>query len=51
MSEQIFELKGNLFTLSVLHLYSTDTNLLAEQLYIKIAEHPSFLKVRLLLLT
>jgi len=42
MSEQIFELKGNLFTLSVLHLYSTDINLLAEQLYIKIAQAPKF---------
>ncbi|WP_404344011.1 septum site-determining protein MinC [Pseudoalteromonas mariniglutinosa] len=42
MSEQIFELKGNLFTLSVLHLYSTDINLLAEQLYIKVAQAPKF---------
>ncbi|MBH0041073.1 septum site-determining protein MinC [Pseudoalteromonas sp. SWXJZ10B] len=42
MSDQIFELKGNLFTLSVLHLYSTDINLLAEQLYIKIAQAPKF---------
>jgi len=42
MSDQIFELKGNLFTLSVLHLYSTDINLLAEQLYIKIAQAPRF---------
>ncbi|NMM39715.1 septum site-determining protein MinC [Pseudoalteromonas arctica] len=42
MSDQIFELKGNLFTLSVLHLYSADINLLAEQLYIKIAQAPRF---------
>jgi len=42
MSEQTFELKGNLFTLSVLHLYSTDINLLAEQLYIKVAQAPKF---------
>ena len=42
MSDQIFELKGNLFTLSVLHLYSTDIPLLAEQLYIKIAQAPKF---------
>ncbi|KTF16846.1 septum site-determining protein MinC [Pseudoalteromonas sp. H105] len=42
MSDQIFELKGNLFTLSVLHLYSTDINLLAEQLYIKISQAPRF---------
>ncbi|AYM88741.1 MULTISPECIES: septum site-determining protein MinC [Pseudoalteromonas] len=42
MSEQIFELKGNLFTLSVLHLYSTDIALLAEQLYVKIAQAPRF---------
>lgn len=42
MSDQIFELKGNLFTLSVLHLYSTDINPLAEQLYVKIAQAPKF---------
>ena len=42
MSDQIFELKGNLFTLSVLHLYSTDINLLAEQLYVKVAQAPKF---------
>jgi septum site-determining protein MinC len=42
MSDQIFELKGNLFTLSVLHLYSTDITLLAEQLYVKIAQAPRF---------
>ncbi|KKL25124.1 hypothetical protein LCGC14_2408490, partial [marine sediment metagenome] len=42
MSDQTFELKGNLFTLSVLHLYSTDINLLAEQLYTKIAQAPRF---------
>ena len=42
MSDQTFELKGNLFTLSVLHLYSTDINLLAEQLYVKIAQAPRF---------
>lgn len=42
MSDQIFELKGNLFTLSVLHLYSADINLLAEQLYVKIAQAPRF---------
>jgi septum site-determining protein MinC len=42
MSDQIFELKGNLFTLSVLQLFSTDITLLAEQLYIKVAQAPRF---------
>lgn len=42
MPDQIFELKGNLFTLSVLHLYSTDTALLAEQLDTKVAQAPNF---------
>jgi septum site-determining protein MinC len=42
MPDQIFELKGNLFTLSVLHLYSTDIALLAEQLDIKVAQAPNF---------
>ncbi|MGO2011944.1 MAG: septum site-determining protein MinC [Pseudoalteromonas sp.] len=42
MSEQIFELKGNLFTLSVLHLMSDDTALLSKQLDEKIAQAPKF---------
>ncbi|MBQ4833380.1 septum site-determining protein MinC [Pseudoalteromonas sp. MMG010] len=42
MSDQIFELKGNLFTLSVLQLFSADITLLAEQLYIKVAQAPRF---------
>ncbi len=42
MSEQIFELKGNLFTLSVLHLFSADTALLSKQLDEKIAQAPKF---------
>lgn len=42
MSGQIFELKGNLFTLSVLHLMSDDTALLAKQLDEKIAQAPKF---------
>ncbi|MCF2847894.1 septum site-determining protein MinC [Pseudoalteromonas sp. ACER1] len=42
MSEQIFELKGNLFTLSVLHLFSADTVLLSKQLDEKIAQAPKF---------
>ena len=42
MSEQIFELKGNLFTLSVLHLFSADTSLLSKQLDEKIAQAPKF---------
>ena len=42
MSEQIFELKGNLFTLSVLHLFSADTALLSKQLDENIAQAPKF---------
>ena len=42
MSEQIFELKGNLFTLSVLHLYQNDSALLAKQLDEKISQAPKF---------
>ena len=42
MSGQIFELKGNLFTLSVLHLKSDDSALLAKQLDEKIAQAPKF---------
>lgn len=42
MSEQIFELKGNLFTLSVLHLFKHDLNSLQKQLEEKIAQVPKF---------
>jgi septum site-determining protein MinC len=42
MSEQIFELKGNLFTLSVLHLFKNDINALVSQLDKKIAQIPKF---------
>lgn len=42
MSEQIFELKGNLFTLSVLHLYKFDTEQLANDLDNKISQAPKF---------
>ncbi|MEC8226336.1 MAG: septum site-determining protein MinC [Pseudomonadota bacterium] len=38
----MFELKGNLFTLSVLHLFSADTALLSKQLDEKIAQAPKF---------
>lgn len=42
MSEQIFELKGNLFTLSVLHLFKNDIDGLISQLDEKIAQVPKF---------
>ena len=42
MSEQLFELKGNLFTLSVLRLLTSDTDALREQLGAKIAQAPKF---------
>ncbi|MFC0119628.1 septum site-determining protein MinC [Pseudoalteromonas xiamenensis] len=42
MSEQIFELKGNLFTLSVLHLYKFDPEQLANELDNKISQAPKF---------
>lgn len=42
MSEQIFELKGNLFTLSVLHLFKFDTEQLANDLDNKISQAPKF---------
>ncbi|CCQ10623.1 Septum site-determining protein MinC [Pseudoalteromonas luteoviolacea B = ATCC 29581] len=42
MSEQIFELKGNLFTLSVLHLFKFDTEQLANELDNKISQAPKF---------
>ena len=42
MSEQIFELKGNLFTLSVLHLFKNDLDSLISQLDEKIAQVPKF---------
>ena len=42
MSEQIFELKGNLFTLSVLHLFKNDMESLVKQLDEKISQVPKF---------
>ncbi|SFC13998.1 septum site-determining protein MinC [Pseudoalteromonas denitrificans] len=42
MSEQIFELKGNLFTLSVLNLYKNDIQELSKQLDEKISQAPKF---------
>ncbi len=42
MSEQLFELKGNLFTLSVLRLLTSDFDALNEQLGAKIAQAPKF---------
>lgn len=42
MSEQIFELKGNLFTLSVLNLYKNDLQALSKQLDEKISQAPKF---------
>ncbi len=42
MSDQIFELKGNLFTLSVLHLYKNELVELSKQLDKKIAQAPKF---------
>lgn len=42
MSEQIFELKGNLFTLSVLHLYQNDIQTLSQQLDEKISQATKF---------
>ena len=42
MSEQIFELKGNLFTLSVLNLYKNDLQVLSKQLDEKISQAPKF---------
>lgn len=42
MSEQLFELKGNLFTLSVLRLFSADLTALEQQLGDKIAQAPKF---------
>ncbi|KJY95658.1 MULTISPECIES: septum site-determining protein MinC [Pseudoalteromonas] len=42
MSEQLFELKGNLFTLSVLRLLTPDLAALSEQLDAKIAQAPKF---------
>ncbi len=42
MSEQTFELKGNLFTLSVLHLLSADLSELGKQLDEKISQAPKF---------
>ncbi|BBN83351.1 putative septum site-determining protein MinC [Pseudoalteromonas sp. A25] len=42
MSEQTFELKGNLFTLSVLHLFSVDINQLRKELDEKISQAPKF---------
>ncbi|MFC3032527.1 septum site-determining protein MinC [Pseudoalteromonas fenneropenaei] len=42
MSEQIFELKGNLFTLSVLHLFKFDPEQLVKELDNKISQAPKF---------
>lgn len=42
MSEQSFELKGNLFTLSVLHLFSVDIAQLQKELDEKISQAPKF---------
>ncbi|CAH9065332.1 Septum site-determining protein MinC [Pseudoalteromonas holothuriae] len=42
MSEQTFELKGNLFTLSVLHLFSVDIIQLRKDLDEKISQAPKF---------
>jgi septum site-determining protein MinC len=42
MSEQIFELKGNLFTLSVLNLYKNEIQTLSQQLDEKISQAPKF---------
>ncbi|MBD1583675.1 septum site-determining protein MinC [Pseudoalteromonas sp. S16_S37] len=42
MSEQTFELKGNLFTLSVLHLFSVDITQLRKELDEKISQAPKF---------
>lgn len=42
MSDQIFELKGNLFTLSVLHLFSVDIPRLRSELDEKISQAPKF---------
>ena len=42
MSEQTFELKGNLFTLSVLHLFTVNLALLRKELDEKISQAPKF---------
>ncbi|TMO55709.1 septum site-determining protein MinC [Pseudoalteromonas phenolica] len=42
MSEQTFELKGNLFTLSVLHLFTIDLAQLRKELDEKISQAPKF---------
>jgi septum site-determining protein MinC len=42
MSEQTFELKGNLFTLSVLHLFSVNITNLKKDLDEKISQAPKF---------
>jgi len=42
MSEQSFELKGNLFTLSVLHLFSANLTQLVKELDEKISQAPNF---------
>lgn len=42
MSEQLFELKGNLFTLSVLKLKTVDLATLSKQLDAKISQAPNF---------
>ncbi|MBS3797620.1 septum site-determining protein MinC [Pseudoalteromonas sp. BDTF-M6] len=42
MSEQLFELKGNLFTLSVLRLLTADLSALSAQLDAKISQAPKF---------
>jgi septum site-determining protein MinC len=42
MSDQTFELKGNLFTLSVLHLFSVDISRLRSELDEKISQAPKF---------
>ncbi|MBQ4810516.1 septum site-determining protein MinC [Pseudoalteromonas luteoviolacea] len=44
MSTQSFELKGNLFTLSVLQLLNADLNVVKEQLSEKISQAPKFFK-------
>ncbi|KZN53829.1 septum site-determining protein MinC [Pseudoalteromonas luteoviolacea] len=44
MSTQFFELKGNLFTLSVLQLLNSDLNVVKEQLSEKISQAPKFFK-------
>ncbi|TMP31692.1 septum site-determining protein MinC [Pseudoalteromonas rubra] len=44
MSTQSFELKGNLFTLSVLHLFDADLGNVKQQLSDKISQAPKFFK-------